>query len=184
MEIQKSNHFILQQSWKKKINAIYFFNTFSSSFGLMCLNNYKYNFDMQGFSSNLYFGTTKERWGQDFSGFVYFLDNSGWQTASPVYMNFSLLAAKILLIVSYPFHTRPLSSLWYVLNLHLLSFSAPGLHKQNKNKAAGPYLFLWNHDYHFRALSSRLPSGQCYLLVFLAPFTKEEKSDNDDSLTM
>lgn len=47
-------------------------------------------------------------------------------------MNFSLLAAKILLIISYPFHTRPLSTLWHILNLPLLSFSDPGLHNRIK----------------------------------------------------
>ena len=95
-------------------------------------------------------------------------------------MNFSLLAAKILLIISYPFHTRPLSTLWHILNLPLLSFSDPGLHKQNKNKAAGHYSLLWNHDYHFMALSSRLRSGPWGIFVFLAPFSEEEKSGTDN----
>lgn len=94
-------------------------------------------------------------------------------------MNFSLLAAKILLIVSYPFYTCTLNSLWHTFNLHFSSFPATELYKQNKNKAAGLYLFLLEIWLHLRALSSDLPSGQCYLFVSVVPLGKEIKSDID-----
>ena len=38
----------------------------------MCLNNDKYDFDMQGFRGNLIFWVTKEWWRQDFTGLFYF----------------------------------------------------------------------------------------------------------------